>query len=148
VTGIPENPLTQNDRKRCQKAVSTFEYLPSLITNSELECASHRQVIDWIAIARKGASVMALSNYILALLPLAIPGWYLLDQLDDPIPVFGRWFRMLISSTPDENSPTVPPVGSQLLAYVVVALFGFVVTNHLVPNIKVNINMSARESIV
>ena len=80
-----------------------------------------------------------LANYILALAPLGPPAWYLVDQLDDPVAVVGRWLRMFVSSPADEALPSVPPVGSQLVAYVVVALFGFLATNQLVPHIKVGV---------
>lgn len=81
------------------------------------------------------------TDYLLAAVPLAFPVGHLVTLLDNPVPVVGRWLRMLISSHSFENDspnePSIPPVGSQLLAYVVVATFGFAVTNHLVPNIKV-----------
>lgn len=80
------------------------------------------------------------TDYLLAAVPLAFPVGHLVTLLDNPVPVVGRWLRMLISSHSFENDspnePSIPPVGSQLLAYVVVATFGFAVTNHLVPNIK------------
>jgi hypothetical protein len=81
--------------------------------------------------------IMVLTDYLLAAIPLAFPAWYLVILLDNPMLVVGRWFNMLISSKANEDSPDVPPVGSQLLAYVVVALFGYGMTNKLVPNIKV-----------
>jgi hypothetical protein len=83
---------------------------------------------------------MTLTNYLLAAIPIAFPAWYLVILLDDPVPVVCRWFRMLVSSQASdaEDSPAVPPVGSQLLAYVVVALLGFAMTDRLVPNIKVS----------
>ena len=43
---------------------------------------------------------------------------------------------IFIKPAPSEL-PSFPPVGSQLLAYVVVALFGYMATSALVPNIKV-----------
>eukprot|EP00980_Cylindrotheca_fusiformis_P002251 scaffold517_cov119-Cylindrotheca_fusiformis.AAC.34 len=77
---------------------------------------------------------MAISNYIIALVPLCFPGWYLIALLDNPLLVVGRWLHVLPES--DETSPQVPPVGSQLLAYVAIALLGFKATDKLIPNIK------------
>ena len=88
---------------------------------------------------------MTMFNYILAILPLTLPGWYLIDQLDDPIGVLGRWFQFFLTNSSSSSSDTTtdllptpppPPVGSQLLAYAVMSLGGFVVTNHLIPHIQ------------
>jgi hypothetical protein len=91
---------------------------------------------------------MALTNYLLAAVPLAFPAWFLMDLVEDPLPILGRWLQMAISSKTNDNhhedSPAVPPVGSQLLAYVVVAVFGYVVTNRLVPNIQVSCYLLTR----
>jgi len=78
-----------------------------------------------------------LPNVLLALTPLALPTWYLLGLLDNPIPVAQGWLRMFLRHGDEKDSPEVPPVGSQLLAYVVVAIFGFLLTDRLVPNIQV-----------
>jgi hypothetical protein len=78
---------------------------------------------------------MAISNYILALIPISFPAWYLIALIDNPLLGVGRWSQAFRESNGD--SPAVPPVGSQLLAYVVVALLGYVTTDKLVPNIKV-----------
>lgn len=79
---------------------------------------------------------MAIANSILALVPLFFPGWYLIALLDNPLQVVGEWFHEFRQSKGD--SPDVPPVGSQLLAYVIVAVFGYLATAKLVPNIKVS----------
>jgi hypothetical protein len=81
---------------------------------------------------------MTTIDRIIAVIPLLFPLWLLIPLLDNPIPILGRWLRLLVERRPPGESPEVPPVGSQLLAYVVVALLGFAATNKLVPNIKVS----------
>jgi hypothetical protein len=76
------------------------------------------------------------SNIILSLIPLAFPLWFLIPLLEDPIPTVLRWIRNLVDKPP-EDAPSTPPVSSQLLAYVAVALAGYAATSKLVPNIKV-----------
>ena len=75
------------------------------------------------------------TNMILAVIPLLFPLWYLIPLLDHPVPILGRWLRILVHRLP-EDAPKIPPVGSQLLAYVAVALLGYVATLKLIPNIK------------
>jgi hypothetical protein len=77
-------------------------------------------------------TMVSLSNSLLALIPISFPAWYLLGLLDSP----EQWLQIYRESKEDS---TVPPFGSQLLAYVVVALFGFVATFRLIPNIKVRL---------
>ena len=76
------------------------------------------------------------SNIVLSLIPLAFPLWFLIPLLEDPIPTILRWIRNLVDK-PREDAPSIPPVSSQLLAYVAVALLGYAATSKLVPNIKV-----------
>jgi hypothetical protein len=76
------------------------------------------------------------SNTILSLIPLVFPLWFLIPLLEDPIPTVLRWIRNLVDKPP-EDAPAMPPVSSQLLAYVAVALLGYAATSKLVPNIKV-----------
>ncbi|CAB9527765.1 dolichyl-phosphate N-acetylglucosaminephosphotransferase [Seminavis robusta] len=73
----------------------------------------------------------SLSNFQLAILPLLLPCYLLLQMLGNPLLILQGW--MTIKSDA-ESSP--PPVGSQLLAYVVVGVLGYVVTNALIPNIQ------------
>lgn len=94
---------------------------------------------------------MVSSNYALAVVPMLLPAWYLVNLIDrNPLPVIGRWMEQFIRAlTRKEAStaePSVPPVGSQLLAYVGVAVFGFLVTNHLIPNIQVRKKASGANS--
>lgn len=65
------------------------------------------------------------------MLPLTLPLYLLARQLGNPIPILEEW---MTKSFRDADTP--PPVGSQLLAYLLVALFGYVVTNALIPNIQ------------
>lgn len=78
---------------------------------------------------------MALSNYLLALIPISFPAWYLAELLESP----RHWLQVLRKLPSSREAPfsSDPLVGSQLLAYVAVALFGFAATSRLVPNIKV-----------
>jgi hypothetical protein len=77
------------------------------------------------------------SNIILSLIPLAFPLWFLIPLLEDPIPTVLRWIRNLVDKPPPAAAPSTPPVSSQLLVYVAVALLGYAATSKLVPNIKV-----------
>ena len=72
-----------------------------------------------------------LSNSQLAILPLILPTYLIVRVLQNPIPILQGW---MTKSFRDVDSP--PPVGSQLLAYVIVGVFGYLVTNALIPNIK------------
>ncbi len=75
-------------------------------------------------------------DYLLAIIPMVLPGWLLLDLMNgNPLQVIGRWIQHFAQPP---IIPSVPPVESQLLAYVGVAVFGFVVTNRLIPNIQVS----------
>lgn len=79
---------------------------------------------------------MSLSNHVLALIPLAFPFYYLIILVDSPLNVVKRWFYLFSESTADSTTQ-LPPVGSQLLAYVVVGVLGYIATDKLIPNIKV-----------
>jgi hypothetical protein len=84
---------------------------------------------------------MPLKDYVFAAIPMLLPTWYLLELMDqNPLAVIGRWVEQGVRSLAGKepiSPPSVPPVGSQLLAYVAVAIFGFMLTNHLIPNIQV-----------
>mmetsp|Transcript_7114 Transcript_7114/g.15545 ORF Transcript_7114/g.15545 Transcript_7114/m.15545 type:complete len:464 (-) Transcript_7114:42-1433(-) len=80
----------------------------------------------------------------LAFLPFLPAGFLLADLLDNPIPIVHKWCSFVLSGgwvgislerTAGEKIHS-PPVGSQLLAYVIVAAFGYFATNSLVPKIK------------
>jgi hypothetical protein len=72
----------------------------------------------------------------LALVPLVPPLILLVLVLDNPIPIISGWIQHFVSKSPRDSSPEAPPVGSQLLAYVTVAILGYLGTNRLVPHIK------------
>ena len=72
----------------------------------------------------------------LATIPMFLPSWLLLNLMDrNPMQVIGRWVQQLAEAPSDRS---VPPVESQLLAYVGVAVFGFLITDRLIPNIQVS----------
>jgi hypothetical protein len=71
------------------------------------------------------------SNQQLALLPLMLPLYLVINMLGNPISILQGW---MTKSFRDAESP--PPVGSQLLAYVLVGLLGYVITDALIPNIQ------------
>ena len=74
------------------------------------------------------------ANNILALAPL-VPGFYLaLSLLDNPFSTVLRWITNL--SKQREVAPEIPPISSQLLAYILIGVAGYWMTNKLVPNIK------------
>ncbi|MGK3745523.1 MAG: hypothetical protein ACI8RD_002106 [Bacillariaceae sp.] len=84
---------------------------------------------------------MPLINYILASIPLIFPAYLSIDLLDNPLSVVSRWLSG--ESNNDSSSSTlngdivIPSVSSQLLAYVAMGIFGFILTDRLIPNIKV-----------
>lgn len=79
---------------------------------------------------------MTISNYALALIPLSLPVWHLIALIDSPLLVMERWRSYFLGYGSKIEGDSAPPVGSQLLAYLVVALFGYVVTHRLIPNIQ------------
>ena len=92
---------------------------------------------------------MPLINYILASIPLLFPAFVAIDLLDNPWTVASRWLEYLLvksnnkSSSSSSNSNNVgddieiPSVSSQLLAYLAMGIFGYMLTDRLVPSIKV-----------
>ena len=77
-------------------------------------------------------------NALLSLVPIAFPLWYLVRVMNNPVPVIWGWIQQFFGQQEQEASnDSSPPVGSQLVAYVVVAIFGFGLTDYLIPNIKV-----------
>ena len=72
---------------------------------------------------------------LLALIPLIPVAVLLISLLDNPIPIVKGWIEHLLHPF-GEVSLSTPPRGSQLLAYLTVAILGYVVTNRLVPKIK------------
>ena len=102
---------------------------------------------------------MATIDRIIAIIPLLIPLYYLIPLLfvnenDNPILTIKRWITMVMSSAANDKDDNgsgdeqqvfqPPPVSSQLLAYIIVALFGYIATSKLVPNIKVRYIRSCR----
>ena len=86
---------------------------------------------------------MAVLNYVLASFPLFLPGLFLIDLLDDPNVIFQRWSGWIVSKLQAQDggdggpsSANVLTVSSQLLAYLVMGVFGFILTNKLIPNIQ------------
>ena len=82
-------------------------------------------------------------DYALALLPLLPAAVLLCDLLDNPLPIVGGWIGFIWSGkwvgVPLHElfgDVDVPPVGTQLLAYLILAVLGLVATNSLVPKIK------------
>ena len=86
-------------------------------------------------------------NYILASVPLLFPALIAIDLLDNPWTIASSWLKYLDDSNRNESPPSLsngenegidsPSVSSQLLAYLAMGIFGFLLTNRLVPNIKV-----------
>ena len=84
---------------------------------------------------------------VLSILPFLPAGFLLVDLLDDPVPIVRSWLTYGLSGdwvgiSPEhlsiaEEEVVAPPVGSQLLAYVIVAFLGYLATSSLVPKIKV-----------
>jgi hypothetical protein len=78
------------------------------------------------------------SNYILASIPLLFPAWIAIDLLENPRTLALSWLEYLAPySSSSEKSVEMPSVSSQLLIYSAMGIFGYLLTNRLVPNIKV-----------
>eukprot|EP00978_Attheya_sp_CCMP212_P047911 scaffold447983_cov67-Attheya_sp.AAC.1 len=73
-------------------------------------------------------------NALAAAIPLAAPAYLLMDLVGNPIPFVLGWFG---GGSVRFTKDVPPPVESQLLAYVLVAMLGYVGTRKLVPKIKV-----------
>jgi hypothetical protein len=74
------------------------------------------------------------TDALLAIVPLLPPLILLLQLLDNPIYTVQRWIRHFLSQ--EESTVEVPSVGSQLLAYLTMAILGYVATSRMVPDIK------------
>lgn len=100
----------------------------------------------------KDSKSSSMSMIILALIPLSLP-IYILKQLlftknNNPLQIIYTWIRRYIILTftklpgdkYDKNDKLLslppPPVSSQLLAYVIVSIFGYLATDRLIPIIK------------
>ena len=68
-------------------------------------------------------------DFLFACLPLLPPCILLLQLIGNPIAVVQQWITK-------EHLGPPPPVSSQLLAYLLVAILGFKVTDRLVPSIQ------------
>ena len=73
-------------------------------------------------------------NYILAAVPLLIPTMTAIGLLENPQALAERWLEHPFSLS---SSGSTPSVSSQLLAYSAMGIFGYLLTNRLIPNIKV-----------
>jgi UDP-N-acetylglucosamine--dolichyl-phosphate N-acetylglucosaminephosphotransferase len=73
-----------------------------------------------------------------AAVPLVAPGYLLVKQIDNPFSIVVGWIHFLLFERHQNDSTQrdIPPVESQLLAYLTMGILGFIVTNHLVPHIK------------
>lgn len=72
-------------------------------------------------------------NSFLACIPLIPPGVLLLRLIGNPVNVVLRW---LSARRSQDDDGTPPPVASQLLAYLLVSILGYMATYRLVPSIK------------
>ena len=94
---------------------------------------------------------MPSSNYILAAIPLLFPAWVAISLLENPRDLANGLLETFSGSKPpsstssgsDGGMPT-PSVSSQLLVYSAMGIFGFVLTNRLVPSIKVRVHFWRR----
>ena len=85
---------------------------------------------------------MAIMNktFLLGVLPTIPSVWILLSLIENPFRVISGWIayfskaRLLLGVEECKEPPTV---GSQLLAYLIVAILGFFITSNLIPKIKV-----------
>ncbi len=82
---------------------------------------------------------MSSTNYILASIPLLFPAWVAIGLLDNPQTLANRWLENLSSTSVGSDGDVVPTpsVSSQLLIYSAMGAFGYLLTNRLIPNIKV-----------
>lgn len=76
------------------------------------------------------------SNQQLVLGCLLLPLYLLLRLLGNPVPIIQGWYSHESTLKTDGTDGASPAVASQLLAYVIVGVSGYVATNALIPNIK------------
>ena len=77
---------------------------------------------------------------LLAIAPTIPSLWILVALIDNPLHVLSGWivhFSKARLSHDVEECKEPPTVGSQLLAYLIVAILGFFITSNLIPKIKV-----------
>jgi hypothetical protein len=74
------------------------------------------------------------ANTFLALVPLVPAAFLALSLVDNPLKILERWLTNPWKNR--ENIPEIPPVSSQLLAYLLIGIAGYFMTNKLVPRIK------------
>lgn len=68
----------------------------------------------------------------MALVPLIPPTILLVQLIDNPITTVQKWLLHWNEQIPGET----PSVGSQLLAYLIMAVFGYMATFRMVPSIQ------------
>jgi UDP-N-acetylglucosamine--dolichyl-phosphate N-acetylglucosaminephosphotransferase len=73
---------------------------------------------------------------LIAILPLLPPAWLLVQQLENSIPIALGWIDFVSRGRNEDMPREIPAVGAQLLAYLTMAIFGYVATYRLVPHIK------------
>lgn len=75
----------------------------------------------------------------LAIVPLIPPLIFLVQLLDNPTDTVGRWIQHFStdeSLSASSHLEEIPSVGSQLLAYLTMAVLGYYATWRMVPTIK------------
>ena len=90
---------------------------------------------------------MSSTNYVLASIPLLFPAWIAIELLENPLNLAKYWVEnfngskqnLASSSSSNDGDIEVPSVSSQLLVYSAMGVFGYLLTNRLVPSIKVRI---------
>lgn len=87
---------------------------------------------------------MSLTNYILASIPLLFPAWTAIDLLENPWAIANWWFENLserdsnnLFANSNDGDIVIPSVSSQLWVYSLMGISGYLLTDRLVPKIKV-----------
>ena len=80
------------------------------------------------------AAALRDTNTFFAIAPLIVPGVLLQRLIGNPVTVVQGWIVAQDSNRTFSDNP--PSVSSQLLAYLLVAVLGYIVTYRLVPSIK------------
>ena len=89
--------------------------------------------------------ITSLNDRVLALLPLVPVLAFSIPLIGNPIATVQSWIQFFFSSLTKSHEVLLneddlarrpsPPVESQLLAYLTVAVLGYILTNRLIPNI-------------
>lgn len=76
------------------------------------------------------------TDRLMALVPLSLPLYLCFRLLENPILIIERWVERIVSGDELSGMDRKDAFQSQLLAYLIMALLGYLATSRMVPNIQ------------